>query len=127
MHLDGVSCGKPEPKMGINGYPTSDIVFENVRVHKSDLLGPLDKGYAVAMKTLDGGRLGVALVIMLPGSEPAPGSVSANTICFSPFAAGVSIFQAAPYFRIVIMDHHQENSVYWHKLQNMVLQEQKSR
>ena len=60
MHLDGVSCGKPEPKMGINGYPTSDIVFENVRVHKSDLLGPLDKGYAVAMKTLDGGRLGVA-------------------------------------------------------------------
>lgn len=60
MHLEGVSCGKPEPKMGINGYPTSDIVFENVRVHKSDLLGPLDKGYAVAMKTLDGGRLGVA-------------------------------------------------------------------
>lgn len=46
--------------MGISGYPTSDIVFENVRVHKSDLLGPLDKGYAVAMKTLDGGRLGVA-------------------------------------------------------------------
>ena len=46
--------------MGINGYPTSDIVFENVRVHKSDLVGPLNKGYAVAMSTLDGGRLGVA-------------------------------------------------------------------
>ncbi len=60
MKLPGVSCGKPEEKMGINGYPTSDIVFENVRVHKSDLLGPLDKGYAVAMSTLDGGRLGVA-------------------------------------------------------------------
>ncbi len=60
MKLEGVSCGKPEPKMGITGYPTSDIVFDNVRVHKSDLLGPLDKGYAVAMKTLDGGRLGVA-------------------------------------------------------------------
>mgnify|MGYP002437476485 CR=1 FL=1 len=54
------SCGKPEAKMGINGYPTSDIVFENVRVHKSDLVGPLNKGYAVAMSTLDGGRLGVA-------------------------------------------------------------------
>lgn len=60
MKLPGISCGKPEEKMGINGYPTSDIVFENVRVHKSDLLGPLDKGYAVAMSTLDGGRLGVA-------------------------------------------------------------------
>ena len=46
--------------MGINGYPTSDIVLENVRVHKSDLVGPLDKGYGVAMSTLDGGRLGVA-------------------------------------------------------------------
>jgi len=60
MKLPGVSCGKPESKMGISGYPTSDIVFENVRVHKGDLLGPLDKGYSVAMKTLDGGRLGVA-------------------------------------------------------------------
>ena len=60
MKLPGVSCGKPEEKMGIAGYPTSDLVLEDVRVHKSDLLGPLHKGYAVAMSTLDGGRLGVA-------------------------------------------------------------------
>ena len=60
MKLPGVSCGKPEHKMGINGYPTSDIILEDVRVHQSDLLGPLHKGYAVAMKTLDGGRIGVA-------------------------------------------------------------------
>ena len=60
MRLPGVSCGKPEAKMGIKGYPTSDIILENVRVHKSDLLGPLHKGFATAMKTLDGGRLGMA-------------------------------------------------------------------
>ena len=60
MKLPGVSCGKPEKKMGIIGYPTSDIILENVRVHKSDLLGPLHKGFATAMKTLDGGRLGMA-------------------------------------------------------------------
>lgn len=60
MDWEGVSCGKPEAKMGINGYPTSDIVFENVKVPKENLLGPLDKGFAVAMSTLDGGRLGVA-------------------------------------------------------------------
>lgn len=60
MKLPGVSCGKHEKKMGIVGYPTSDIILENVRVHKSDLLGPLHKGFATAMKTLDGGRLGVA-------------------------------------------------------------------
>ena len=60
MKLPGVSCGKPEHKMGIIGYPTSDIILEDVRVHKSDLLGPLHKGFATAMKTLDGGRLGMA-------------------------------------------------------------------
>ena len=60
LSLPGVSIGKPEQKMGINGYPTSDIVLENVRVPKSQLLGPLDKGFIAAMKTLDGGRLGVA-------------------------------------------------------------------
>ena len=60
MKLPGVSLGKPELKMGINGYPTSDIILENVRVHESDLLGPPDKGFSTALKTLDGGRLGVA-------------------------------------------------------------------
>ena len=60
MKLPGVSCGKPEHKMGIAGYPTSDVILDNVRVHKNDLLGPLHKGFATAMKTLDGGRLGIA-------------------------------------------------------------------
>lgn len=60
MKLPGVSCGKPEHKMGIVGYPTSDIILEDVHVHKSALLGPLHKGFSTAMKTLDGGRLGMA-------------------------------------------------------------------
>lgn len=60
MKLPGVSIGKHENKMGIIGYPTSDVILDNVRVHKSDLLGPLHKGFTTAMKTLDGGRLGVA-------------------------------------------------------------------
>jgi alkylation response protein AidB-like acyl-CoA dehydrogenase len=60
MKLPGVSLGSHENKMGIIGYPTSDIILDNVRVHKSGLLGPLHKGFSAAMKTLDGGRLGVA-------------------------------------------------------------------
>jgi len=60
MKLPGVSLGKDEMKMGILGYPTCDVILEDVRVHKSDLLGELHKGFAQAMKTLDGGRLGVA-------------------------------------------------------------------
>lgn len=60
MKLPGVSTGKPEHKMGIKGYPTSDLILEDVRVHKSDMLGRLNKGFTNAMKTLDGGRLGMA-------------------------------------------------------------------
>lgn len=60
MRLPGVSTGRPEAKMGIKGYPTSDIILEDVRVNRRDLLGPLHKGFSAAMKTLDGGRLGMA-------------------------------------------------------------------
>ena len=60
MKQEGVSCGKPEHKMGLVGCATSDIILENVRVHKSDILGELNKGFTNAMKTLDVGRIGVA-------------------------------------------------------------------
>jgi alkylation response protein AidB-like acyl-CoA dehydrogenase len=60
MKLPGVSCGAHENKMGIMGYPTSDVVLEDVRVSKDCLVGPLHKGFQYAMKTLDGGRLGMA-------------------------------------------------------------------
>lgn len=60
MKAPGVSFGKPEKKMGLIGCATSDIILEDVRVHKRNMLGAVDKGFSNAMKTLDGGRLGVA-------------------------------------------------------------------
>jgi len=60
MKLPGVSCGKNEDKMGIIGCPTSDIILEDVRVHKDDLLGEENRGFQNAMKTLDIGRIGVS-------------------------------------------------------------------
>lgn len=60
MKLPGVSVGKHEQKMGICGYPTSDVIMEDVRVPADCLVGPLHKGFQYAMKTLDGGRLGMA-------------------------------------------------------------------
>ncbi len=57
---EGVSFGKPENKMGVIGYPTGDVVLENVRVHKSDMLGKEGKGFINAMKTLSVGRIGIA-------------------------------------------------------------------
>lgn len=57
---EGVSFGKAENKMGAIGCPTSDVVLENVRVPKENMLGREGKGFINAMKTLSVGRLGIA-------------------------------------------------------------------
>ena len=58
--MPGFSIGKKEHKMGIRGSNTCELIFEDVKVPKENLLGPLGKGFAVAMTTLDGGRIGIA-------------------------------------------------------------------
>ena len=60
MKAPGVSCGKPEDKMGVVGCATSDIILDNVIVPESDRLGEEGDGFKIAMKTLNTGRLGVA-------------------------------------------------------------------
>ncbi len=60
MKLDGIALGTHEDKMGMRGFPTCDIVFSDVHVPKTCLVGPLHAGFAAAMKTLDGGRLAIA-------------------------------------------------------------------
>ena len=57
---EGFSTGKPEEKMGIHGSCTSDIILENVRVPKENVLGKVGKGFGLAMGTLDAGRVTVA-------------------------------------------------------------------
>ncbi len=56
----GYKIGKKENKLGINSSSTTELVFENCQVPKENLLGELNKGFKVAMVTLDGGRLGIA-------------------------------------------------------------------
>ncbi len=56
----GFSIGKHEKKMGIRGSSTCELVFENCVIPKNRLLGRQGKGFALAMKTLDGGRIGIA-------------------------------------------------------------------
>jgi butyryl-CoA dehydrogenase len=56
----GFSFGKKEKKMGIRSSPTLELVFENCRIPKANLLGEEGQGFRIAMKTLDGGRIGIA-------------------------------------------------------------------
>jgi butyryl-CoA dehydrogenase len=56
----GFSIGKVEHKMGIRASATAELVFDNVRVPKENLLGQEGKGFNIAMATLDGGRIGMA-------------------------------------------------------------------
>jgi len=56
----GFSIGKKELKMGIRGSSTCELVFENCIVPKENMLGKENKGFGIAMATLDGGRIGIA-------------------------------------------------------------------
>ena len=56
----GFSVGPHVKKMGIRGSSTCELIFENCIVPKENMLGKEGKGFALAMKTLDGGRIGIA-------------------------------------------------------------------
>lgn len=58
--MPGFSIGKLEDKMGIRGSSTTELIFEDCVVPKENMLGKEGKGFGIAMKTLDGGRIGIA-------------------------------------------------------------------
>ncbi|WP_186428938.1 acyl-CoA dehydrogenase family protein, partial [Clostridium sp. BSD9I1] len=58
--MPGFSIGKVEEKLGIRASSTTELIFEDVKVPKENLLGKEGKGFGIAMKTLDGGRIGIA-------------------------------------------------------------------
>lgn len=56
----GLKAGRKENKMGQRASNTTDVIFEDVKVHKSQLLGTEDGGFKVAMKTFDRSRPWIA-------------------------------------------------------------------
>jgi alkylation response protein AidB-like acyl-CoA dehydrogenase len=59
-HSPGISLGPHEDKMGMRSSDTHSIMFSDVKVPKENLLGSDGMGFKIAMKTLEGGRIGIA-------------------------------------------------------------------
>jgi butyryl-CoA dehydrogenase len=56
----GISVGKIEDKLGLRSSDTAELVFQDCRVPKENLLGKQGEGFRIALSTLDGGRIGIA-------------------------------------------------------------------
>lgn len=56
----GFKSGKKENKLGMRASETAELIFEDCRVHKSQLIGKEGEGFIQAMKVLDGGRISIA-------------------------------------------------------------------
>lgn len=65
----GFEAGPPEKKMGIRGSVTSPITLQGVRVPKENILGQDGRGFLIAMKTLDAGRLGLGAACLGASKE----------------------------------------------------------
>ncbi len=56
----GFRSGKKENKLGMRASETAELIFDNCRIHKSQVLGQEGEGFIQAMKILDGGRISIA-------------------------------------------------------------------
>ena len=88
----GFSFGTKEKKMGIRGSSTYELIFQDCRIPKENLLGQQGKGFAIAMHTLDGGRIGIASQA-LGIAEGALESTIAYTQERKQFGRAISAFQ----------------------------------
>ncbi len=56
---EGFMAGKKEDKLGMRASETAEVIFDNCRVHKDNILGEIGDGFIQAMKVLDGGRISI--------------------------------------------------------------------
>jgi len=89
----GVSSGKKENKLGMRASETAELIFENCKVHESNVLGNIGEGFLQAMKILDGGRISIAALSLgiAKGAYNASLKYSKER---SQFGKSISSFQA---------------------------------
>ncbi|NLP57549.1 acyl-CoA dehydrogenase family protein [Lutibacter sp. B1] len=60
----GFSSGKKENKLGMRASETAEMIFDNCRIHKDNLLGEEGEGFVQALKVLDGGRISIGALAL---------------------------------------------------------------
>ncbi len=92
----GVRMGRNEPKMGLKGSVTNQIIFEDVEVPVENRLGAEGTGFRIAMASLDGGRIGVAAQAcgIAQGAYEAALKYSKERVAFGKPIAGFQAIQA---------------------------------
>jgi alkylation response protein AidB-like acyl-CoA dehydrogenase len=88
----GFSVGKKEDKLGIRASSTCELIFEDLRVPKENVLGEVGKGYKIAIETLNEGRIGIGAQ-MLGLSQGAWEAAAKYSLERKQFGKSISEFQ----------------------------------
>lgn len=71
----GFMAGKKENKLGMRASETAELIFDNCRIHKDQILGKVGDGFIQAMKVLDGGRISIAALSLGIGKGAIEASI----------------------------------------------------
>ncbi len=94
--FDGFSVGKKEDKLGIRASSTTELILDNCKVPKENVLGEIGKGYKVSIETLNEGRIGIGAQ-MLGIAQGAYEAALKYTAEREQFGRSISDFQAVQF------------------------------
>ncbi|MEQ1920878.1 MAG: acyl-CoA dehydrogenase [Pyrinomonadaceae bacterium] len=94
--FEGFSVGKKEDKLGIRASSTTELILDNCKVPKENVLGEVGKGYKVSIETLNEGRIGIAAQ-MLGIAQGAYEAALKYTAEREQFGASINSFQGVQF------------------------------
>ena len=92
----GFSGGKKEDKLGMRASETAEVIFDNCRVHKNNILGKIGEGFIQSMKILDGGRISIG-ALSIGMAEGAMNASIAYSKEREQFGKSISKFQGVSF------------------------------
>jgi hypothetical protein len=114
----GFSSGKKEDKMGMRASETAELIFDNCRVHKDNILGEVGEGFIQALKVLDGGRISIGALALgiAKGSYEAALKYSKER---EQFGRPISNFQAIAFKLADMLTEIEASELLLHKAASM--------